>query len=204
MKEEALKVPAWKIHRRMYNWVLAWADSPYSLWALFIIAFIESSFFPIPPDVLLVALVLGCSSRWIKIAAVCTAGSALGGVFGYGIGYVAMESIGRQVIAFYHAEEYFAKVTGWYGTYDYWVVFVAAFTPIPYKVFTIASGAFHMNLPGFFLISVIGRGMRFFLVAAILAYCGEGMKRFIEKYFDLLTLAAGALLILGFLAISYL
>lgn len=198
-----MSVPAWKIHRRMYNWVISWADSPYSLWALFIIAFIESSFFPIPPDVLLVALVLGRPKNWLKIATVCTLGSALGGIFGYGIGYAAMESIGKQVIAFYHAEEYFAKVTNWYGEYDYWVVFVAAFTPIPYKVFTIASGAFSMNLPGFFLVSVVGRGMRFFLVAAILAYCGESMRRFIEKYFDVLTLAAGALLILGFVAISY-
>lgn len=191
-----------RIHRRLYDWVLHWAETPYALPALFILSFAESSFFPIPPDVLLIALVMGARTRWFRYAAVCTVASALGGILGYAIGYGLMESIGQRIIAFYQAEEYYARVMDWYSRYDYWIVFIAALTPIPYKVFTIASGAFHMNLLGFTLVSIVGRGARFFAVAALLYVFGPPMKRLIDKYFDLLCIVFVLLLIGGFAVIK--
>lgn len=193
----------WRLHRRLYDWVLHWAATPHSVAALFLLAFAESSFFPIPPDVLLIALVLGSTHRWLLFAAVCTLGSVLGGVAGYGIGMFLMDTLGVKVIDFYHAQQYYDKVALWYKLYDFWIVFGAAFTPIPYKVFTIASGAFHVNIAGFVLASAVGRGARFFLVAALLRLAGEPMRRFIDKYFDWLALAFAALLIGGFAVIKY-
>lgn len=188
----------------MYDWVLHWAETPHSMVALFLLAFAESSFFPVPPDVLLIALVLGSTQRWLRFAAICTVGSVLGGIAGYGIGMFLMDTVGVKVIDFYHAQAYYEKVAEWYRQYDYWIVFIAAFTPIPYKVFTIASGAFHMNLLGFALVSLVGRGARFFLVAGLLRLVGEPMRRFIDKYFDWLALAFAVLLVGGFALIKYL
>lgn len=196
-------VPRWHLHRRMYDWVLHWADTPYGAIALFCLAFAESSFFPVPPDVLLIALVLGSRGRWFRFALICTLASAIGGVAGYGIGLAFMDTIGARIIAFYHAESYYQQVMQWYQRYDYWIVFIAALTPIPYKVFTIASGAFHMNLLGFVLVSIVGRGARFFAVAALLYVFGPPMKRFIDRYFNLLCVVFVILLIGGFAAIKY-
>lgn len=193
-----------RLHRRLYDWVLHWADTPYGVPALFLLSFAESSFFPIPPDVLLIALVLGRPARAFYFAAVCTVASAAGGVAGYGIGWALMDTVGQRIIDFYHAQDYWVKVTAWYAAYDFWIVFVAAFTPIPYKVFTIASGAFHMNLLGFAAVSIVGRGMRFFIVAALLYYFGPPMKRLIDKYFDLLCVLFVVLLIGGFGVVKWL
>jgi membrane protein YqaA with SNARE-associated domain len=193
---------SWRLHRRLYDWVLHWAETPYGAIALFVLAFAESSFFPIPPDVLLIALVLGAPRKWVGLAFNCTLASALGGLAGYGIGMFLMDTIGVRVIEFYHAQAYYQKVEQWYQLYDYWIVFIAAFTPIPYKVFTIASGAFHMNVLGFFAVSVVGRGARFFLVAALLYWLGAPVKRFIDKYFDLLAIAFVVLLVGGFIVIK--
>ncbi len=187
-----------RLHRRMYDWVLHWAKTPYGSAALFLLAFTESSFFPIPPDVLLIALVLGSLSRWWRFAAICTFGSVLGGVAGYGIGWGMMDVVGMRIIRFYHAEEHFEYVKDLYLRYDYWIVFVAAFTPIPYKVFTITSGVMHMNLLGFAAVSAVGRGARFFLVAGLLYNFGPPMHRFIDRWFDWLCLAFAVLLVGGF------
>ncbi|GMV97824.1 MAG: hypothetical protein AMXMBFR83_21790 [Phycisphaerae bacterium] len=192
----------WRLHRRLYDWVLHWAETPYGTPALFILSFAESSFFPIPPDVLLIALVLGARGKWLRYAAVCTLASVVGGVGGYAIGWGLMESVGMRIIDFYQARKYFDQVTAWYQQYDYWIVFIAALTPIPYKVFTIASGAFHMNLLGFSVVSAVGRGARFFAVAALLYLFGPPMKRLIDRYFDLLCVAFVALLIGGFAVIK--
>lgn len=197
-------VARWHLHRRLYDWVLHWADTPHGAVALFILSFAESSFFPVPPDVLLIALVLGARRRWAWLACICTVGSVVGGIAGYGIGYGLMESVGHPIIRFYHAEAHYAKVEQLYQQYDFWIVFIAAFTPIPYKVFTIASGAFHMNMLGFTLVSAVGRGARFFLVAGLLYLFGQPVKRFIEKYFDLLALLFVVLLVGGFVVIKYL
>jgi membrane protein YqaA with SNARE-associated domain len=193
----------WRIHRRLYDWVLHWALTPYSLVALFLLAFAESSFFPIPPDALLIALVLGSTQRWALFAGLCTLGSVLGGVAGYGIGMFLMDTVGVRVIDFYNAQTHFEKVAEWYQQYDFWIVFAAAFTPIPYKVFTLASGAFQINVVGFALASTVGRGARFFMVAGLLRLVGQPMRRFIDRYFDLLAVAFVALLIGGFLVIRY-
>lgn len=206
----AVVEPWWRIHRRLYDWVLSWAETPYGGLALFLLAAAESSIFPIPPDVLLIALVLGSSGRlgssgsWWRFALLCTAGSVAGGAIGYLIGKFLMESIGMRIIDFYHAQAYFEQVRNWYLQYDLWIVFVAAFTPIPYKVFTIASGAFDMNLLGFCAVSFVGRGARFFLVAGLLKIAGPAMKRFIDRYFDLLAIAFVVLLIGGFVLLKYL
>lgn len=198
----ATPVGKWHLHRRLYDWVLHWAHTPHGAIALFILAFAESSFFPIPPDVLLIALVLGARQKWWKFAANCTIASVFGGIGGYLIGLGLMDTVGQKIIAFYHAEKYYEQVTGWYQQYDYWIVFAAAFTPIPYKVFTIASGAFHMNVIGFALVSIVGRGMRFFIVASLLYKFGPPMQRFIDKYFNLLCLAFVILLVGGFAVIK--
>ena len=129
--EVVVEVKSWHYHRRLYDWVLHWADTSYGSLALFLIAFVESSFFPIPPDLLLVALVLGARKRWFKFALLCTLGSVCGAVLGYGIGYMLMDSVGMKILDFYHAHDYYEKVTQWYLLYDYWIVFIAAFTPIP-------------------------------------------------------------------------
>lgn len=200
--DESLNPKKPGMHRRLYDWVLHWADTPYGAWALFILAFTESSFFPIPPDVLLIALVLGSSTRWIAFALNCTLASVLGGLLGYYIGASLMDVVGLRIIAFYHAEEYFKQVTDWYARYDYWIVFISAFTPIPYKVFTIASGAFGMNIPGFVLVSAVGRGARFFIVSWLLYYFGPPIKRFIDRYFNLLCILLVLLIIGGFAAIK--
>ncbi|HEY3244257.1 MAG TPA: VTT domain-containing protein [Phycisphaerae bacterium] len=197
------KISRWHVHRRLYDWVLHWADTPHGSAALFLLAFAESSFFPVPPDVLLIALVLGARGKWLRYAGLCTLGSVLGGLCGYGIGYGLMESVGRAIIHFYHADEYYQTVNSWYQKYDFWIVFIAAFTPIPYKVFTIASGAFHMHLLGFTAVSIVGRGARFFAVATLLYWVGPPMRRFIERYFNLLSLAFVLLLIGGFVVIGY-
>lgn len=194
----------WRIHRRVYDWTLSWSETPHATVALFLLAFAESSIFPVPPDVLLIAMVLASRTRWVRLALVCTVGSVLGGIAGYAIGMFLMETVGAWVIRFYHAEKLFEQVRGLYMKYDYWIVFSAAFTPIPYKVFTIASGAFDMNLLGFTLVSFVGRGARFFLVAGLLYLFGAPIKRLIDKYFDLLAILFVVLLVGGFVIIKYL
>lgn len=206
--EDATPAPApvgkWHLHRRMYDWVLHWARTPHGAIALFLLAFAESSFFPIPPDVLLIALVLGAREKWWRFATNCTVASVLGGLGGYLIGLGLMDTVGVKIIDFYHAQKYYGQVTEWYLKYDYWIVFVAAFTPIPYKVFTIASGAFHMNVIGFALVSLVGRGLRFWIVAGLLFWFGPPVQRFIDKYFNLLCIVFVGLLVGGFAAIKYL
>jgi len=191
-------------HRWLYDWVLHWAETPHGAVALFLLAFAESSFFPVPPDVLLIALVLGARQKWLRFALICTAGSVIGGLAGYAIGEGLMDAVGQPIIHFYHAEEYYARVQKLYAQYDYWVVFTAAFTPIPYKVFTIASGAFGMNLLGFMCVSFVGRGARFLIVAALLRAFGQPLRKFIDRYFDLLALAFVVLLVGGFIVIKWL
>ncbi len=194
----------WHFHRRLYDWVLHWADTPHGAVALFALAFAESSFFPVPPDVLLIALALGARRRAWWLATLCTIGSVIGGLAGYAIGLFLMDTLGQAIIRFYQAQNYYEQVRELYAQYDYWIVAAAAFTPIPYKVFTIASGAFDMNLLGFTVVSFFGRGGRFFLVAAMIYAFGPPMRRFIERYFNLLSLVFMALLVAGFAVIKWL
>jgi membrane protein YqaA with SNARE-associated domain len=188
--------------RRLYDWTLHWAQTPQAVLALFLVAFTESSFFPIPPDALLIAMVVARPRRFLRYATVCTIGSALGGVFGYLIGYAFMETLGWRIIDLYNARALWGDVQAKYQAYGALFLAVAAFTPIPYKVATIASGATHLDLLTFVVISSLGRGARFFLVAALLRLFGEPIRAFIEKYFDLLSLLFVLLLVAGFLALG--
>lgn len=190
--------------RGMYDWTMKWADSPQSLLALFLIAIVESSVFPIPPDVLLIAIVAANTQRWLSAALLCSVGSVLGAVVGYGIGMMAMPTIGQPIIDFYHAQAAWDKVDAFYQSWGVWFLLAAAFTPIPFKVATIAAGATGMAFWPFVIVSLIGRSARFFLVAVILRIFGAPIRTLIEKHFDTLSLVFLALLVGGFLVIRLL
>ncbi|MDP2303499.1 MAG: YqaA family protein [Ignavibacteria bacterium] len=201
-----------KLVRRLYDWMLHWAATPYGSIALFVIAFAESSFFPIPPDALLIALVLGARHKAFNFAANCMVGSVLGALLGYAIGYFVWWTPDNNFTSLAHfffnnvpsfSETTFYKIQQLYTEYDFWIIFTAGFTPIPYKVFTIASGAFDINLPMFVLASAISRGARFFLVAFLLWKFGEPIRNFIDKYFDWLAIGFTVLLIGGFVIIRF-
>jgi len=162
------------------QWMLEWADSPYAVWVLFLIAVAESSFFPIPPDILLIALVLNNPDQGVWLAVVTTAGSVIGGVIGYFIGLWG----GRPILQRFVAEKTIGKIQRQFDRYGGWAVGVAGFTPIPYKVFTIASGAFAFKLPVFVMASLAGRGGRFFVVAASIQLFGTQMVELVERYFN--------------------
>ena len=191
--------------RRMYNWTIAWADTRYGFAALAILAFAESSFFPIPPDVLLIAMAFAAPKKWVRIAGVCTVFSVLGGVFGWYIGHgfwgLTQNFFFDYVPGF--TPELFAKVSGLYGDNAFLAILGAALTPIPYKIFTIAAGVCDISIPTLIIASIIGRGGRFFLVAAIIRILGPKAKAFIEKYFNTLVWAFFLLLVAGFVAVKY-
>lgn len=189
--------------RVTYDWVLSWADRPGGVWALAGIAFAESSFFPIPPDILLIPLCLAAPKRAFWYAGLCTAASVLGGMAGYAIGLLFFESVGGGIIEFYSLGDFFSRVGDLYAQYAAGFVVVAGFTPIPYKVFTIAAGFFEVNFPIFVVASIVGRGGRFFLVAGLLRCFGEPMKDFIDRYFNWLTAALAVLFVGGFVVIRF-
>jgi membrane protein YqaA with SNARE-associated domain len=198
--------------KKIYDWVLKWAQTPHGPIALFILAFTESIFFPIPPDVLLIALALGSTGKSFRFAIICTVGSVSGALVGYAIGHFAWISATGGFTGF--ANFFFNNIPGFsislfnsiktlFIQWDFWVIFTAGFTPIPYKVFTITAGVFDINLMMFFVASLISRGARFFLVAFLIWKFGPEIKRFIEKYFNMLALGFTACLIGGFVVIKY-
>ena len=190
--------------RRLYDWVLHWAETPYGTPALLILAFAESSFFPVPPDVLLIALAVSIPSRAFWYALLCAVGSICGAYLGYGIGYFGWEAIGRPLVEFYHGQETMDWIRMQYETYGFWGVFVAALTPIPYKVFTIASGLFDFNLGTFTLASILGRGLRFFAVGTLIYFFGPPVKDLIDRHFNLMAALFTVLLVGGFVVIKWL
>jgi membrane protein YqaA with SNARE-associated domain len=185
-------------------WVENFADKPYAGIALFIIAFAESSFFPIPPDVLLIAIALLKPRLSFRYALICSIGSVLGGMFGYLIGFQFYELIGKKIIEFYHLQQQYDAVKIMYDKNAFIAIAIAGFTPIPYKVFTIAAGAFQVSFPTLVIASALSRPARFFLVGGLIYFFGPRVKTFIDKYFDWLTIAFVILLILGFVLIKYL
>ncbi len=190
--------------RKLYDWVFELARHKRASWALGGISFAESSFFPIPPDVLLIPMVLARRNRWIFYATLCTITSVIGAFVGYFIGAVLYDSIGQPVLAFYGKEDSFDKVREWYNTWGGWGVLFAAVTPFPYKVLAIFSGATGLNLFIFAVVSVIGRGLRFFLVSALLYRFGEPVREFIEKRLGLMFTIGMVLLVGGFAAVKFL
>lgn len=191
--------------RRLYDWVLHWAETPYGPTALFLLAMAESSFFPIPPDPLLIALCLGAAGKSFRFAAVATLASVVGGVIGYGLGagfwHVAEGWFYSYVPGV--SPEAFDRVQALYDQYDFWAVFLAGLTPIPYKVFTLSAGVFSVNFFVFVVASVLSRGLRFYILAALIYRFGPPIARFIDRYFDLLAMVFGALLVAGFLLIEF-
>ena len=207
MEAGAIKTMWWERpgmwERGVYDWVLGWADHKYGSVALFVLAVVESSFFFIPPDVLLIALCVGRPRRSFHFAAICTVGSVLGGIVGYLIGYQLFELIGRPILDLYGAQETFARVGELYRENLVASLGVAGFTPIPYKVFTIAAGAFKVAIVPFILISTVSRGARFFLVAGMIRIWGVKIRDFIDRYFNLLTIGLVVAVILGFVILKY-
>lgn len=197
-------VPRWAYHRRLYDWILSFAHHPYASWALFAMSFAESSFFPIAPDVLQIALTLERRQQAWFYAAISTIASVLGGFFGYLIGALVWNVLSSFFFTHIIDESVFNQVASLYREWDAWIVFAAAFTPLPYKVFTLAAGVCHISIPIFLLASIVGRSARFFLVAALLRRFGESIKQFIEKYFNLLTLGFLSLLFGAFLILKQL
>ena len=188
--------------RRLYDWVLALSEHPRGVYWLALISFAESSIFPIPPDILLLPLCLAKRERAYRMALVCTASSIAGAAMGYAIGYFAFDKIGNPILTAYGAMEKYDLFKGWYDSYGSVMVFVAGFTPIPYKVVTITAGAFKFPLLSFFLFSIISRGLRFTLVAWVVRRFGENALRVIDTHFNKLTIAGGVLFVGGFLAVK--
>ncbi|MBQ2263296.1 MAG: DedA family protein [Loktanella sp.] len=184
--------------RALYDWTISLARTPYALWALAAVAFIESSFFPIPPDVLMIPMIIARPSRAFIIAAVATIASVLGGLFGYFIGFALYDSVGVQILQFYGKEDYFTDFAATYNTYGAWAVLVAGVTPFPFKVITIASGVTQLSLPVFIVASIAARALRFFLVAALLWKFGEPIRDFIERRLGLMFILFCVLLLGGF------
>jgi membrane protein YqaA with SNARE-associated domain len=191
--------------RRLYHWTVSWAEHPAGTHALFWIAFAESSFFPIPPDILLIALCFGAREKWLKYAIVCTVGSVLGGAAGWAIGWGLRDTVALPLLGLFdptgHTQE---KIQVWYDAYGFWGILVAAITPIPYKVFTVFSGMMHYSLPLLIVASVLGRGLRFFIVAALIRAFGATVRPFIEKHLEICFVVGTLLLIGGFVVIKYL
>jgi membrane protein YqaA with SNARE-associated domain len=197
--------------RRLYDWVLGWSGSRWAEWALFVLAFAESSFFPVPPDVLLIALCLGRPGRALRYAAICTAGSVLGALGGYAVGYFLWQNaagehtpLAEWCFAHVFTAEQFRTVRLTFEQYNFWAIFTAGFTPLPYKLFTIAAGVFGINIPMFTVASVVSRGLRFFLFAWLIRRFGPSVKVFIDKYFNLLAVVFTVVLIGTFVLVRYL
>lgn len=189
--------------RKLYDWTIRLSGHRHANWALAGISFAESSVFPIPPDVVLIPMCLAERKKAFYYALICTLASITGGMAGYAVGYFLYEAIGIKIIEFYGYTEQFEAFKSKYNEWGVWMVIMAGFTPIPYKIVTIASGVTKMHFAAFMLASIAGRAARFFLVAALLWKFGAPVRAFIEKYLGLLTLIFFLLLIGGFLVIKY-
>lgn len=189
--------------RRLYDWTMDLSGHRHALTALAVVSFVESSVFPIPPDVLLIPMVLAAREKAWLIATVCTVTSVLGGLAGYGIGLFLFEQIGRPLLEFYGYTDRFGDFQAYYNDWGAWAVFIAGTTPFPYKVITILSGVTALSVPVFMIASVLARGIRFFLVAGLLWYFGEPIRAFIERRLGLLFTLFCILLIGGFVALRY-
>lgn len=188
---------------RLFEWTMSLAAHRRARLALALVAFAESSFFPVPPDVMIVPMVLADRRRAFLIATICTVASVLGGIAGYLIGALAFDAIGRPLIEFYGAGDKFAQFQAWYDEWGLMIVLAAGLTPLPYKVFTIASGVFALNPVLFIVGSVLSRGIRFFAEAALLWAIGEPIRAFVENNLRFVSIAFFALLLGGFLVLRF-
>ena len=198
--------------KRLYNWVLNWANTPYAIAALFILAFFEAIFFPFPADILLIVLVLGCRPKAFTYALYATLGSVSGAIIGYLAGHFLWIKAGGEFTWFANlffnnipgfSVDLFNNIKGLYTQLDFWIIFTAGFTPVPYKVFTVTAGVFDMNLPMFLIASFISRGARFFLLTFLLWKYGQPIQRFIEKYFNIIALGFTVCLVGGIIVVKF-
>ena len=187
---------------QIYDRSLLWVQTPSGVWALFLIAVAESSFFPIPPDVFLMVLCIAIPPKSFRYAAICAVGSVLGGIIGYGLGMGFMDTIGVNIIAWYGLQDKYEVVQNLYQQHDALALAAAGFTPLPYKLFTITAGAFKINFATFVLVSLLSRSARFFLVAAFIYKFGAPVRHFIERYFNILSILFFILLVGGFLVVK--
>ena len=194
--------------KRLYDWVLSWSGSRWGWIALFIIALFEASWFPLPPDILLIALCLGATKKSFRFASLCLAGSIIGAMLGYAIGHflwIAPDGEPTAIAGFFYdhvfSVESFNNVGNLYDKYNFWIVFTAGFTPLPFKLFTIAGGMFDINFLMFVIASIVSRGLRFFLIGGLIWKFGAPIKSFIDKYFNLLATLFTVMLI-GFMALA--
>ena len=188
--------------RSLYNWTLKKAEHKYSSWVLSIVSFAESSFFPIPPDVLLIPMIIAKRTKAWTYAFICTLSSVLGGVAGYAIGFFLFNTIGTLIVEFYHLTNSFNTFENYYKEYGILIVLGAGFTPFPFKFITIASGVFSLNIFLFIFTAFIARGFRFYLLAILLFIFGEKIKFLIDKYFNILAVLFFILLIGSFMLIN--
>ena len=189
--------------KRLYDWVMALSAHRNAVWALAAVSFIESSVFPIPPDVLLIPMVLAARSKAWRIALVCTVSSVVGGMLGYAIGFYAFEALGKPLLELYGYVDKFAEFRATYNEWGAWAVFIAGITPFPYKVITIVSGLTALDIWIFVVASILARGLRFYIVAGLLWWYGEPIRVFIEKRLGLLTVLFCVLLVGGFVVLKY-
>ena len=188
--------------RSLYNWTLKKAEHKYSSWILSIVSFSESSFFPIPPDVLLIPMIIAKRTKAWTYALICTLSSVLGGVAGYAIGFFLFNSIGILIVEFYHLSNSFNTFENYYKEYGILIVLGAGFTPFPFKFITIASGVFSLNIFLFILTAFVARGLRFYLLTSLLFIFGEKIKILIDKYFNILAVLFFILLLGSFMLIK--
>jgi len=190
--------------RKLYDWTVSLAEHPRALWALAIVAFVESSFFPLPPDLLIIPMVLAAPTRWFRIATVATIASVLGGIFGYCIGYALFDTVGQPILSFYGKDAAFETFKENYNNWGAWAVLIAGVTPFPFKVITITSGVTQLHLGVFVVSSIIARALRFFIVAALLRKFGAPVRDFIERRLGLVFTLFCIALVGGFMLVKYL
>lgn len=190
--------------RKMYDWVIRMSEHPKALWVLAGVSFAESSFFPIPPDIMLIPMVIAQRARAWLIAGFCTIASVAGGFLGYAIGFYFFETLGKYVIDLYGLQGGFAEFQEQFNKWGLWIILIKGLTPIPFKLVTIASGAAHFDLGVFAAASLVTRAGRFYLVAGLIYLFGEPIREFIEKHLTLVTTAAVALIVTGFVLVTYL
>lgn len=190
--------------KRLYAWTLSLAQSPHALWALAFVAFVESSFFPIPPDIIMIPMIIAAPRRAFLIAGVATVASVLGGLFGYYIGFALFETIGQPIFDFYGKADAVAEFSEQFNAYGAWAVLIAGVTPFPFKVITIMSGVTALSLPIFIVSAIVARALRFFIVGALLWKFGEPIRDFIERRLGLMFTLFCVLLLGGFALVGFL
>jgi len=190
--------------KAIYDWMMAKAAHRHAVWWLAAVSFIESSVFPIPPDVMLIPMVLAAPTRWVRIALVCTLASVAGGYLGYAIGHFAMDTIGMAILGAFHLVDKFQALKPVIDEWGVWFIIIKGMTPIPYKLVTITAGAFDFDLLRFTFASIVARGLRFFLVAALLWKFGVPIRDFVEHRLALVTTLFVLLLVGGFVVLKFL